>query len=284
MKDIHWFPGHMKKAKDEIKEKVKLVDVVIEIMDARAPISTRNLELEELCVNKPRLVLLSKQDLSDSEVSSKWVKYYKEQGFEALLVNLNNNNTKQIEQAVNALAKDKKEREKRKGIKPQPVRAMIIGIPNVGKSTLINRLSKTKRAGVENRPGFTRAHQWIKVSDTFELLDTPGILPKKYDDKETSINLALIGSINENILPNIDLSMHLIYFLSKYYPKSVLDRYNVEINNIDDEEKATHVLEEIAKSRGFLLKNGLNIEQASKTLLNEFKNGLLGKISLERID
>ncbi len=282
MKDIHWFPGHMKKAKDEIKEKVKLVDVVIEIVDARAPISTRNLELEELCLNKPRLILLSKQDLSDLKVSEDWIKYYKDQGFEVLLVNLNSNNTKQIEIAVNSLAKDKKEREKRKGIKPQPVRAMIIGIPNVGKSTFINKLSKSKRAGVENRPGFTRAHQWIKVSDTFELLDTPGILPKKYDDKETSINLALIGSINENILPSIDLSMLLIMFLSKYYPHSILDRYGVNIEGVDNEEESMHVLEEIAKSRGFLTKSGLNIEQASKTLLNEFKNGLLGKISLER--
>ena len=283
MKDIHWFPGHMKKAKDEIKEKTKLVDVVIEILDARAPLSTRNIELEEITSNKPRLILLSKKDLADPNISTKWSEYFKKENHEVLLVDLNKNNTKEIEAKVNLLAKDKKEKEARKGIKHQPVRAMIIGIPNVGKSTLINKLSKSKRAGVENKPGFTRAHQWIKVSDTFELLDTPGVLPKKYDDKGVSINLALIGAINENILPSEDLSIYLIKYLLENYNDVIKNRYHIEYSSEVSEENALLILNEIAKSRGYLSKGSVNINQASKTLLNEFKNGVLGQISLERI-
>ena len=283
MKDIHWFPGHMKKAKDEIKEKTKLVDVVIEILDARAPLSTRNIELEEITSNKPRLILLSKKDLADPNISTKWSEYFKKENHEVLLVDLNKNNTKEIEAKVNLLAKDKKEKEARKGIKHQPVRAMIIGIPNVGKSTLINKLSKSKRAGVENKPGFTRAHQWIKVSDTFELLDTPGVLPKKYDDKGVSINLALIGAINENILPSEDLSIYLIKYLLENYNGVIKNRYHIEYSSEISEENALLILNEIAKSRGYLSKGSVNINQASKTLLNEFKNGVLGQISLERI-
>lgn len=283
MKDIHWFPGHMKKAKDEIKEKTKLVDVVIEILDARAPLSTRNIELEEITSNKPRLILLSKKDLADPSISTKWSEYFKKENHEVLLVDLNKNNTKEIEAKVNLLAKDKKEKEARKGIKHQPVRAMIIGIPNVGKSTLINKLSKSKRAGVENKPGFTRAHQWIKVSDTFELLDTPGVLPKKYDDKEVSINLALIGAINENILPSEDLSIYLIKYLLENYNDVIKNRYHIEYSSEISEENALLILNEIAKFRGYLSKGSVNINQASKTLLNEFKNGVLGQISLERI-
>ena len=198
-------------------------------------------------------------------------------------MDLNKNNTKEIEAKVNLLAKDKKEKEARKGIKHQPVRAMIIGIPNVGKSTLINKLSKSKRAGVENKPGFTRAHQWIKVSDTFELLDTPGVLPKKYDDKEVSINLALIGAINENILPSEDLSIYLIKYLLENYNDVIKNRYHIEYSSETSEENALLILNEIAKSRGYLSKGSVNINQASKTLLNEFKNGVLGQISLERI-
>ena len=283
MKDIHWFPGHMKKAKDEIKEKTKLVDVVIEILDSRAPLSTRNIELEEITSNKPRLILLSKKDLADPNISTKWSEYFKKENHEVLLVDLNKNNTKEIEAKVNLLAKDKKEKEARKGIKHQPVRAMIIGIPNVGKSTLINKLSKSKRAGVENKPGFTRAHQWIKVSDTFELLDTPGVLPKKYDDKEVSINLALIGAINENILPSEDLSIYLIKYLLENYNDVIKNRYHIGYSSEISEENALLILNEIAKSRGYLSKGSVNINQASKTLLNEFKNGILGQISLERI-
>lgn len=283
MKDIHWFPGHMKKAKDEIKEKTKLVDIVIEILDVRAPLSTRNIELEEITSNKPKLILLSKKDLADPSISTKWSEYFKKENHEVLLVDLNKNNTKEIEAKVNLLAKDKKEKEARKGIKHQPVRAMIIGIPNVGKSTLINKLSKSKRAGVENKPGFTRAHQWIKVSDTFELLDTPGVLPKKYDDKEVSINLALIGAINENILPSEDLSIYLIKYLLENYSDVIKNRYHIEYSSEVSEENALLILNEIAKSRGYLSKGSVNINQASKTLLNEFKNGVLGQISLERI-
>lgn len=273
----------MKKAKDEIQNKIKLVDIVIEIIDARVPLSTRNPELEALCNNKPRLVILSKSDLADSAISKEWINYFSNQGHEVILANLNNNNTKEIEEKANKLAKDKKEKEKRKGIKPQPVRALILGIPNVGKSTLINRISKAKRAGVENKPGFTRSHQWIKVSNTFELLDTPGILPKKYDDKTTAINLALVGAINESILPSEELSIHLIKFLLNNYKDNLVNRYNIELPNQNDDEAALDILSKIATSRGFLTKNGPNIEQASKTLLKEYRNGILGKISLERI-
>ncbi len=280
MNNIHWYPGHMKKASNQIEEKLKIVDCVIELLDSRIPFSSRNDELFKLSQNKKRLVLLTKADLADPKVTSLWVEHFTNDNFKTLFVDLNlSSDIKRIIKEVEDLGKEKREKQLAKGMKKQPIRAMIIGIPNVGKSTLINKLAKRKAAGVENKPGFTKAQQWIKVSDNFELLDTPGILQSNYNDENKAINLALCGSINENILPHEFLSSFLMDYLKQYYPSEVKSRFKLE--NL---ELSNHLLfDEIAKSRGFLLKGKLDNAKAQIIFLNEFKNGKIGRISLERV-
>ena len=204
--NIHWFPGHMSKALREVEEKIKMMDVVIELFDARAPLSSINEQLEEVSKNKKKLYLISKSDLADPVQTDKWAEHFKNANSEVVVVNLLNKNTFDIiSKAVIKLGKAKWDKDIARGMKPQPIRTMIIGIPNVGKSSLINLLAKRKAAGVQNRPGYTRGEQWIKVNKDFLLLDTPGILPMNYENKQKAANLALIGSIREEILPNTDL-------------------------------------------------------------------------------
>ncbi len=280
MGNIHWYPGHMKKASNQIEERLKIVDCVIELLDARIPLSSRNDELFSLTQNKKRLVLLTKSDLADSLVTSSWINYFTNNNFKALFVDLNSSSdVKKIIKEVEDLGKEKREKQLAKGMKKQPIRAMIVGIPNVGKSTLINKLAKKKAAGVENKPGFTKSQQWIKVSDNFELLDTPGILQSNYKDEKKAINLALTGSINENILPHEYLASYLLDYLKQYYPADVKNRYKLE--NLDLSNAS--IFEEIAKNRGFLLKGKLDIKKAQLVFLNEFKNGKIARISLERV-
>ena len=280
MADIHWYPGHMKKASNQIEEKLKLVDCVIELLDARIPLSSRNDELFNLTKNKKRLVLLTKNDLADPIITSNWIKKFSDDNFKVLFVNLySNNDIKKIISEVENIGSEKKDKLLAKGMKKQPIRAMIIGIPNVGKSTLINKLANKKAAGVENKPGYTKSQQWIKVSDNFELLDTPGILQSNYKDKQKAINLALCGSINENILPNEFLANYLLDYLKQYYPRELIARYKFTSLDVSNES----LLEEIAKKRGFLLKGKLDVAKAQFMLLSEFKNGKIAHISLERI-
>ena len=275
---IHWFPGHMNKALHEVEEKVKMIDVIIELLDARAPLSSINEHLEKATQNKKKLYLMTKADLADSEQTKKWQKYFHNQNNEVLVVDLTNKNSfKMISQAVVNLGKSKWDRDMARGMKPQPIRTMIIGIPNVGKSSLINLLAQRKAAGVQNKPGFTRGEQWIRVNKDYLLLDTPGILPMNYDNKEKAINLALIGSIREEILPNEDLVDALLNNLEKHYPNSLKERFGIE-------DFSNHVssLQMLAKTRGLITNNGqLDILKAQSTLLKEFKDGLLGRITLE---
>ncbi len=276
--DIHWFPGHMKKASIQIEEKLKIIDCVIELLDARIPFSSRNNQLFELTKNKKRLVVLTKADLADDKITKKWINYFNSVGFAAIFADVNNQKDIQnIIKNAETLGEDKHKKEIAKGMKPQPIRSMIIGIPNVGKSTLINKIAKRKATSVENKPGHTKSQQWIKVSNRFELLDTPGILQSSYDDKDKAINLALIGSINENILPNEELCDYLLNYLKANYPNLLMDRYR--LSELDDDNNK--VLSDIAKRRGLIDKGGLDIDKAQKLLLNEFKNGKLGKASLE---
>lgn len=277
MKHIHWFPGHMKKAQNEIEAKLKLVDCVIELLDARIPVSSRNEILFKLTSNKKRLIVLTKADLADSNVNKLWIEYYKSAGFKAIFADLNNQkDINRIIKEAEELGKDKHEKQIQKGMKPQPIRAMVIGIPNVGKSTLINKMAHRKAASVENKPGHTKSQQWIKVSNKFELLDTPGILQSNYDDKKIAVNLALVGSINENILPNDELAHILLSFLKDNYLEHTKARFNLV--NIDDNYAA---FEQIALNRGLKNKGSLDISSAHKLLLNEFKNGKIAPISLE---
>ena len=275
---IHWFPGHMNKALNEVENKVKLVDVIIELFDARAPISSINENLAKITANKKKLVVLTKTDLADPTQTKKWMEVLAKQ-FDAILsLDLKSSNAESLlSKAVISLGKDKWEKEMKKGMKPQPIRTMIIGIPNVGKSSLINRLAKRKATGVQNKPGYTRGEQWIKVNKDFLLLDTPGILPMSYENPKKAANLALIGAIREDILPNEQLGEILISFLKVHYPDALKARFDIE--NIGDR---LTVLNQISERRKIVNNNGENdLLRAESLLLKEFKDGLLGKITLE---
>lgn len=273
MSQIHWFPGHMKKALNEIEAKIKLVDIVIEILDARAPLSSINPEFEKRVQNKKRIFVLSKSDLADPVETKKWEEYFKKSVDSLLILNLNEQKSTQIiANEVKRLGAEKHAKEAAKGMKPQPLKTMIIGVPNVGKSSLINRLAKRSAAGVQNKPGYTRGEQFIKVNNVFILLDTPGILPMNYDDKTKAINLALLGSIREEILPNEDLSIYLIKYLNKFYPEALKERFGItDLSNFEE------VIKQICVRRALLN----DYERAYSLLLKEFKDGKLGRITLE---
>ncbi len=276
---IHWFPGHMNKALNEVENKVKLVDVVIELLDARAPLSSINENLEKLIQNKKKLIVLTKIDLADQNATKVWVEELKKKYDSILTLDLKNNGAEAIlSKAVINLGKDKWAKEMAKGMKPQPIRAMIIGIPNVGKSSLINLIAKRKAAGVQNKPGYTRGEQWIKVNKDFLLLDTPGILPMSYENQKKAAHLALIGSIREEILPNETLGEMLLEYLANQYPSALFDRYGIE--KVADR---ITVLNQIAERRKLVDSVGQNdLLRAEALLLKEFKDGLLGKITLEK--
>ena len=275
---IHWFPGHMNKALNEVENKVKLVDVVIELFDARAPLSSINENLQKLTANKKKLIVLTKIDLADPEQTKNWVAELSKKFDKVISLDLKKNNAEIIlSKAVVELGKEKHAKEIAKGMKPQPIRTMIIGIPNVGKSSLINRLAKCKAAGVQNKPGYTRGEQWISVNKDFLLLDTPGILPMSYENQKKAANLALIGAIREDILPNEVLGEYLLKFLKEHYPDSLFNRF--DIKEIDDR---LTVLNQIAERRKIVTSTGENdLLRAESLLLKEFKDGLLGNITLE---
>jgi ribosome biogenesis GTPase A len=268
----------MKKALIEIEEKIKLVDVVIEIIDARAPLSSINPQFEERIKNKKKLLVISKSDLADPEETKKWQIYFKNKVNSLLILNLTDAKAQKIiSDEVLKLGEEKHQKEKAKGMKPQPIKAMIIGVPNVGKSSLINRIAKRNAAGVQNKPGFTRGEQYIKVNKDFILLDTPGILPTNYDDKEHAINLALLGSIREEILPNDQLVRHLLKYLNKNYPNALVERFD-----ISDLSDPIQVSEQVARKRGLITGGEYDIERAYFLILKEFKEGKLGRITLEK--
>ena len=275
---IHWFPGHMNKALHEVEERVKLVDVVIELLDARAPFSSINEQLEKLIANKKKLIVLSKPDLADPAQTDKWKQYFIDKGNLTLVLNLTSPSANQeINKAINKLGQEKWAKQKAKGMKPQPIRTMILGIPNVGKSSLINRIAKRSAAGVQNKPGYTRGEQWIKVNNDYLLLDTPGILPMSYENQKKAANLALLGAIREDILPKSDLVEVLLDFLKDKYPSALQKRFDIaEIG------EAKQVLETISNKRGLLTNNGqIDYVKSENLLLKEFKDGLLGRMTLE---
>lgn len=278
MSQIHWFPGHMKKALNEIEAKIKLVDIVIEILDARAPLSSINPEFEKRTQNKKKIIVLSKADLADPSETAKWGTYFKKSGASLLILNLNEpKSTNIISDEVKRLGVEKHQKEIAKGMKPQPLKTMIIGIPNVGKSSLINRLAKRSAAGVQNKPGYTRGEQFIKVNNDFILLDTPGILPMSYEDKNKAINLALLGSVKEDILPNEDLALYLFNYLKKNYPNALNNRFGIE--ELTD---FSQTMDLIAKKRGLISGGVYDLERAYILFLKEFKDGKLGRITLEK--
>lgn len=279
-KNIHWFPGHMQKATKEINEKLKIIDVIIELLDARAPLASRNEVLLNLTKNKKRLVVLTKCDLADDKMTRLWIEYFKKQGvFVATLDQSNKKLLESLKISIGELGTEKQEKLMKKGMKPQPIRAMIVGIPNVGKSTLINRISQRRAASVQNTPGHTKAQQWIKVNKDFELLDTPGILPPNYSNPTNAINLALLGSIKETILPLDELGDKLLDFLKGNYADFLKARFQIEFEN---DEENYEILTKIAQRRGLITNKEFDIGRANAVVLKEFKEGLIGKISLEK--
>ncbi len=275
---IHWFPGHMNKALHEVEEKIKLVDIIVELVDARAPLSSINEQLEKTIGQKKKVIVLSKPDLADSTQTEKWKQYLQKDGNQVLVLNLTNpSSTKEIAKAINVLGQEKWAKQKAKGMKPQPIRTMILGIPNVGKSSLINRIAKRSAAGVQNKPGYTRGEQWIKVNNEFLLLDTPGILPMSYDNQKKAINLALLGAIREDILPKSDLVEALLKILKEKYPDGLKERFGIEeITNPQD------IIQAISSKRGVITNKGeIDVAKCENLLLKEFKDGLLGRMTLE---
>ena len=272
VKQIQWFPGHMAKARREISEKMKLIDIVIELVDARAPLSSKNPMFNEICNNKPRLIVMTKKDLADSKATSKWIEYFKGKGIYAICVNLKNFNEYQLVIDVcKEILKEKMEREAKRGLKPRAMRAMVLGIPNVGKSTFINRLAKRKATVTGNRPGVTKAQQIIRVDKDFELFDTPGVLWPKFDDLNVARNIALIGSIKQDILPLDELFI---------YANIVCNRYNIIIDlNTDWVEKA---YDDIAKNRKIKPVRGYtDYDRVMEVFFNDIFDGNMGKITWE---
>ena len=275
---FQWYPGHMTKAKRMMQENIKLIDIVIELVDARIPFGSRNPDIDQLAQNKSRLILLNKTDLADSRKTELWEQYFKEKGFFIGKVNSQKGTgVKAVQGIVMEACKDKIERDRKRGIKNRPIRAMIAGIPNVGKSTFINSLVGKACTKTGNKPGVTKGKQWIKLNKNIELLDTPGILWPKFEDQTVGLHLALIGSIKEEILNREEMAMELIPFLVKEYPGILAGRYQV-----DEESNTLKILEQIAENRHCKEKgNQLDYEKAAHILLEEYRNGKLGKISLE---
>ncbi|NLK28610.1 MAG: ribosome biogenesis GTPase YlqF [Clostridiales bacterium] len=281
---IQWYPGHMAKAKRMMQENIKLIDVVIELVDARIPLSSKNPDIEAMAGNKSRVILLNKYDMADPRHTSSWKEYFENKGYFVALVNSKSGNgIKQVKDIVNKACEEKIARNRRKGIMNRPVRAMVVGIPNVGKSTFINSLVGRASAKTGNKPGVTKGKQWIRLNKNIELLDTPGITWPKFEDQNIGIRLALIGSINDNIINTTDLSLELILFLDKHYPEVIENRYEIETpKGLEDLKSAAKVLELIAIKRGCLQKGGEpDLDRAANLLLEDFRSTRLGNITLE---
>ena len=270
--NIQWYPGHMTKALRQMKDDMKLIDLVIELIDARVPISSRNPDIDSLANGKSRMVILNKADLADRDAVSEWINYFESNNIMCISLDARvNKGMDKIRNKCREACKEKIERDLKRGIKNRPVRAMIVGIPNVGKSTFINSFAGRASAKTGNKPGVTRGSQWIKIDKTLELLDTPGILWPKFEDQRVGINLALIGSINDEIIEKAELCSLLLDFLNTNYPEALMNRYN------------GNDLNAVATRLGCTRKGGEpDLERASKLLLDDFRAGRLGNVSLEK--
>ncbi len=274
-----WYPGHMTKAKRAMKEDVKLVDLVIELVDARAPLASRNPDIDSLAAGKGRVILLNKADLASEKANAAWITYFESQGFQVMKIDARAKATlKQLNALIQEACKEKIERDRRRGILNRPVRAMVVGIPNVGKSTFINSFAGKAAAKTGNKPGVTKGNQWIRLNKQVELLDTPGILWPKFEDQRVGLLLAFLGSINDEILEKDELASELADYLRNITPGLLKERYGIE----EDGKKPYELLDEIAAARACLTKGGVNdLTKAARLLLDEFRGGKLGRITLE---
>ena len=278
---FQWYPGHMTKAKRMMQENIKLIDLVIELVDARVPISSRNPDIDELGKNKARLILLNKSDLAEDKWNDAWSEYFREKGFSVVKVNSKKGGgIKSINGVIQEACKEKIERDRKRGILNRPVRAMVVGIPNVGKSTFINALAGKACAKTGNKPGVTKGKQWIRLNKNVELLDTPGILWPRFEDQAVGLKLAFIGSIKDEILQTEELAAELVTFMNKNYPGVLESKYNVE-----EDAYPYGMIARIAESRHCLVRgNEMDTEKASVLLMDDFRNGRLGRLTLEYPD
>ena len=275
---FQWYPGHMTKAKRAMQEDIKLIDVIIELVDSRVPFSSKNPDIDTLANGKSRILLMNKYDLADKAVSDKWTKYYEEKGYFVATVNSKNGmGVKAVNDVIQKACKEKIERDRKRGILNRPIRAMIVGIPNVGKSTFINSFAGKACAKTGNKPGVTKGKQWIRLNKNVELLDTPGILWPKFEDQQVGLKLAFTGAIKDELYNIYELSLLLLDYLIKNYPDAVADFYEIENSDSNNE-----LLERISIKRG-CIKSGAEygLDKAAKCLVDDFRNGRIGKISLE---
>ena len=275
---FQWYPGHMTKAKRMMQENIKLIDLVIELVDARIPLASRNPDIDQLAQNKARMIILNKADLAEEKWNAAWEAYFREKGFEVVQMNSRNaGKMKSVHAVIQEACKEKIERDRKRGILNRPVRAMVVGIPNVGKSTFINSLAGKACAKTGNKPGVTKGKQWIRLNKQVELLDTPGILWPKFEDQSVGLRLAFIGSIKDEIVNREELAAELIRFLNTSYPGVLEEKYQIQPS-----EDVYHLLEEIALSRNCLLKGSeLDTGKAALLLLDDFRGGKLGRLTLE---
>lgn len=279
--NINWYPGHMAKTKREIKEKLNLIDVVYEVIDARMPISSKIVDIDDLIQNKPRILIMTKYDLCDKKVTDMFVSYYEARGYQVIPVDLmNGSNVSKIITVSESILKEENKKRKAKGLKPRNIRALILGVPNVGKSTLINRLVGKKSAGVGNKPGFTKSLSWIRIHKNIDLLDTPGILWPKLENQESAHILAAFSSIKEEILNEDQLAIFILKKLYVFYPDALKERYGI-VELADDFIEA---YEKIASRRGALGRGGVvDYERVSHIILQDFKNGYFGPVTFDRL-
>lgn len=275
---FQWYPGHMTKARRMMQENIKLIDLIIELVDARIPLSSRNPDIDDLGKGKARLILLNKADLAEDRLNDAWIEYFKKKGYSAVKVNSKKGGgIKSIQSVIQEACREKTERDRKRGILNRPVRAMVVGIPNVGKSTFINALAGKACAKTGNKPGVTKGKQWIRLNKSVELLDTPGILWPKFEDQEVGLKLAFIGSIKDEILQTEELAAELVKFMEKSYPGVLERKYD-----IPEAGDAYKCLSDIAKSRHCLVRGSeLDTEKAAAILLDDFRGGRLGRITLE---
>lgn len=289
--NLNWYPGHMAKTKRQITEDLKLIDIVIELLDARIPISSQNPDLREIIGDKKKIVILNKCDLADEKENKKWISYFEEKGIKAVLTDSNSGvGIQELIRQIKELAKADLEELAKKGRVGKSIRVMILGIPNVGKSSLINRISKKTSAGVGNKPGFTKQKQWIRVSDNIELLDTPGVLWPKFESEEVALNLSFTGTIKDEVLEKTEIAFYLVKWLLENEEEKLLERYKLtkeDINNIRENvqnlnEQIVEVMNLIAKKRGAIVSGGhTDEEKVAGIIIDEFRSGKLGRITLE---
>lgn len=280
--DIQWYPGHMTRAKRQMQEDLKLVDMIIELVDARVPLSGRNPDIQQMGNGKGRLLILTKSDLADEAGTKAWIAYYRSLGMQVLAADTRQKaSLKRIRPLAEAACREKRERDAKRGIRNRTIRAMVCGIPNVGKSTFINSLAGKSMAKTGDKPGVTRGKQWIHLSGGLDLMDTPGILWPKFDDPEAGEKLAMIGSISNNVYEDEELAWQIIHFLRTRYPGALADRYHIEETS---DLKDAELLAEIARKRGFIVKGGeVSTERAAGVLSDEFRSGKLGRFTLDQV-